>query len=341
MIIASALTMSLDHLHERYNQFATLSDQVQLFWTLSSSSDNKRDNEKSSLLVDTIRLAVAYLLPKPLHEIIPTREDGIVVDGNNETNEIDDDVGMDYYWLGFGLSAQGGIIGADMMIYLPPSSSSRSHHSNSSNTERLLDVHGVSYSFPVVDKCGQDWQLVNYSSLIDVPTVAESSSTSSENNWHIVEASRSLQSFDVNEDLPIINDSSKLINPTHVVAAWGRLNLDGADDESNGRLRARKIGQEKEQTNEYLDLTSMIVPHGPSGRVSATVRFVAPTFDDKPVDNNEHDYQYFEKMSYIDLIPQEPFRIPDEETTYKNFCFQLEDYPDLMDVLEEHGKSTS
>jgi len=217
------------------------------------------------------------------------------------------------------------------MIYLPPSSSSLDYQ----GTERLLDVHGVAYSFPILDKCGQDWGLVN-SSLV-MPT---SSATSKNSAWHILEAKRFLQSNDVNEDLSIIDDSSKMINPTKVVAAWGLLNLDGAEDESNGRLRTRGTINQAMPNNEYLDLTSMIVPHGPSGRVSSSVRFFASTSESMSIREKDivGSVSTEELAPYIDLIPAEPFSIPDKETTYKNFCFQVEDFPDLMDVLAENDQ---
>jgi len=292
-VIWSLAIMSLEHLHERYNQFASLSDEVQLFWTLASSDDDG-NHENNNLIPDDddIHIAVAYLLPNPLHE-----------------HEM-------HHWLGFGLSPQGGMIGADMMIYLPPSSSYN-------GTERLLDVNGVAYSFPMLDKCGQDWKLVNYSLVM--PTRSDTHA------WHIVETNRSLQSNDVNEDLPIINDSSKLIDRTHVVAAWGLLNLDGVEDESNGRLKTREnISHQAVPTNEHLDLTSIIMPHGPLGRVSSAVRFFASTSESNTAKDVVVD------LPYIDLIPEQSFSIPDRETTYKNFCFQVEEYPDLMDALVEN-----
>jgi len=260
----------------------------------------------------------------------------------------DYDDGMDYYWLGFGLSSQGGMIGADMMIYLPPrhvpppsdSTGSDTGNNGSNNITkggRLLDAHGVAYSFPVLDECGQDWQLVN-------ATIMSGSTNDDDqmNAWHVVEAKRLLRSNDVNEDLPFIDDSSTLINPTHVVAAWGPLNMD--EEESDGRSRRaraiRRTGRTAMQGDEYLALTSAILPHEPSSRVSSTVRFFAAKSDHTigssgPVDDDGHNNLLESNTPYIDLIPHEPFLIPDEVTIYKNFCFRVEDYPELMDVFSE------
>ena len=90
---------NLNHLHNRYNRFATLSDNIQLFWTLTSSSNNLDSININSNNIDTITIAVAYLLPNnQLHEAIHSEEQ--------------DDIQQSSYWLGFGLSDQGGMIGA-------------------------------------------------------------------------------------------------------------------------------------------------------------------------------------------------------------------------------------
>ena len=225
------------------------------------------------LAEDEIRLRVAYLLPEPLDD--------------------------EEYWLGFGISQQGGMVGSDLAIY-------------DTAEERLIDVHGTVYGYPTIDECGQDWRLIGHSRTEgDNETVASI--------LHILEISRSLESNDINEDLPILDDES----PTNVLAAWGRLNLGGSGDESDGRKKQkRRMG-----SPQYLDdLTSMLLPHGPSGRVSGPVRF----FGRQQTRLNAQ-----EDHPYIDLIPN-LYSIPDSKTTYKNFCFQLEDFPELQQVLQEH-----
>ena len=228
-----------------------------------------------ALAEDEIRLRIAYLLPEPL----------------------DDD---EYYWLGFGISQQGGMVGSDLAIYIPAYSDTAE--------ERLIDVHGTAYSYPTIDECGQDWRLIDYSRTEDNETASA---------LHILDISRSLESNDINEDLSFLD----AVNPTYVLAAWGRLNVVGSG-ESDGR-KHQKRRMDSEQYPD--DLTSILLPHGPSGRVSGPVRFFG-----RQQENVQEDV-----YPYIDLIPN-LYSIPDSETTYKNYCFQLEDFPELQQVLLEH-----
>ena len=126
------------------------------------------------------------------------------------------------------------------------------------------------------------------------------------------------------------------------MASWGRLNIDASDNESNGRRRRiNRDGEGRTEDDEHVgtmeDLTSILVPHGPSQRVSATVRFFYTDEQNEHPDSYKNDDKpdYLKDMPYIDLIPKVPFHIPNEETTYKNFCFTLEDYPELMSILSE------
>ena len=320
----------LSRLHYRYNRFATLGDNIQLFWTLTSSSNNVdninsiHNNTKSNTNdgnIDTITIAVAYLLPNDqLHETIHSEEQNSIIHQSS-------------YWLGFGLSDQGGMIGADMFIYnrIGHVSTITSDTHKNNNEHRLLDAHGIAYSYPIIDKCGQDWKFVNAS--IIVPSEDDEDN---EEVWHIIEVTRSLQSNDINEDLPFINDSSTIMNPTHVLAAWGQINLQGSEEENDGRL----LNTEETKDVEFLDLTSVLTPHGPSSRVSSTVRFFAKQ-EEESVSNDVTDNEYnpnLHDMPFIDLVPNEKFQIPGEETTYKNFCFNLADYPELMNTLSEHDQ---
>lgn len=320
----------LSHLHYRYNRFATLSDNIQLFWTLTSSSsnvDNINSNHNNTTKyntnddnnIDTISIAVAYLLPnKQLHGTIHSEEQDDIIHSSTSS-----------YWLGFGLSDQGGMIGGDMFVYIPDTTSI---HKNN-NEHRLLDVHGVAYSYPIIDKCGQDWKFVNAS--IIVPSEDDEDN---EQVWHIIEVTRSIQSNDINEDLPFIDDSSTIMSPTHVLAAWGALDLQGSEEENDGRL----LNTEDTVSSVELDLTSVLTPHGPSSRVSSTVRFFAKEEEEElgseSKDVTDEYNPNLHDMPFIDLVPNEKFQIPGEETTYKNFCFNLADYPELMNTLSEHDQ---
>lgn len=128
----------LSHLHYRYNRFATLSDNIQLFWTLTSSNNldnfnsnsnnNTRHNTNDDNNIDTITIAVAYLLPnKQLHGTINSEEQDDIIHSSTSS-----------YWLGFGLSDQGGMTGGDMFVYIRDTTST---HKNNNEKHRLLDIH--------------------------------------------------------------------------------------------------------------------------------------------------------------------------------------------------------
>ncbi|KAL7533217.1 hypothetical protein ACHAWF_004387, partial [Thalassiosira exigua] len=330
--MVDAAPSSLDRLRRRYDRSAALSDEVRLFWTLSpppsgrsdrsdEPSDDDDDVASEPEEVDaTIDFAVAYRLPRssPPDERPPGRGGGDVAREDEPRRS---------RWLGFGISPQGGMIGADMMIYLPP-------QRRANRSERLLDVHGREYSFPAMDRCGQDWELVGRSTIPPaLPSSVPSGMPSGAweeggSSWHVVEARRALEANDVNEDLAFVDDSSRLVNPTRVLAAWGEFN---SGDESDGRRRTRMPNNLEAADDEYVDLTSMLDPHGPSGRVSAAVRFFAPD----PLAGQSGST---EKLPYIDLMPPEPFRVPGRETTYRNFCYQIEDYPELASVLADRDQ---
>ena len=298
----------LDHLHTQYVHSTALSAEVRLFWTLILSEGHGHhdgivlppDSETIYTMPssETIYLAVAYLLPNTmLHKVTPVTDDSISHDA------------ITSHWLGFGLSPQGSMVGADMFIYLP----AVSNVDSSNRAEHLLDVHGgANNSYPVVDKFGQDWQLMN-------TTVIDSPDDNSDNKaWNIVEVKRQLHTNDSNEDLPFIDDSSNLINPTKVIAAWGLLNVMevGEKGQSKGRFmketgNSSNIFMRQANTPDgyselasthpsvskaedshlesastypppantedlYLDLTSTLVPHSPLSKISSTVHFFAP-----------------------------------------------------------------
>lgn len=359
--------MPLHHLHEQYTHSSKLSDVVHLFWTLAStsttpSSSEQTDEDRGDF--NEIQFAIAYNLPdlalhdrnnnneddehllKPHHEHTDNlhEEDDVEEDANEQSNN---------YWLAFGISPQGGMIGADFMIYLP-----RRHTRRKQQEPLLLDAHGIQYSFPIVDSCGQDWTLLNSSIIHDEDCIQfEGCNYTTHNNtefdttsWHILHVKRALHSNDVNEDVPFLNDSSVLLtNPTFVLAAWGELK-NGDERESDGRRRRIKRSRSLIETASArdddinsMDLTSILLPHGPLQRVSTTVRFFdesQPDDDGKGItnDGNNDDSmttatQAFHNMPYIDLIPKEPFLIPSAETTYKNFCFAITEYPQLTKIL--------
>ena len=362
--------MPLHHLHEQYKHASKLSNEVHLFWTLTSSSSNAPEQTNGDITdVNEIQFAIAYNLPNLALSDHTDEDDEPRQHQDHTGNSLDEDdleekdtnANRSNYWLAFGMSPQGGMIGADFMIYVPH------RHTQQKKWQQeeeplLLDAHGIQYSFPIVDSCGQDWTLLN-SSIIhhdeDCSLLEGCNYTATHNNntefdtattsWHILQVKRALSSNDVNEDVPFLNDSSVLLtNPTFVLAAWGELK-NGDERESDGRRRRIQRDRSLIETTsardddsiDSMDLTSILLPHGPLQRVSTTVRF----FDESQPEDDDNDddstttaapsTQAFHNMPYIDLIPKEPFLIPSAETTYKNFCFSITEYPQLTQLLNK------
>ena len=255
-----------------YKKEATLSPSVRLYWTL------RHDGSSGG---GTIDLAVAVRIPPA-----PPSE-----------------AGNGRLWIGFGLSDMGGMVGSDMFVHLPAAV-------EGGEGGAVVDCHGVSYSPPLVDECGQDW------------TLRGGARDGGEGGWAVVEVSRSLDTGDGTlEDRAFIDDSSPLIGPTKVIVSWGKMEEGGG-----GALDGLPIR-----------------PHGPGGRAKGQVRF----FGDGDGDgdgNSDGDgdagagggadplaplKDADEEVHHIDLIPLQPFSVPGEVTTYKNFCFVLADFPDL------------
>ena len=382
----SIMMTALHDLYEEYDHSSKLSGEVHLFWTLTSSSAASSQHNIMPEKVDEIQFAIAYNLPNlALHDQDIDHDDERyhhenVDEGKSKTKE--DATKSINYWLAFGISPQGGMIGADFMIYLPR----RHTQQHGQQDPLLLDAHGVQYSFPILDSCGQDWSLLNSYSVINdgcnqqcegcsnTTDYDEDCSNYNNTSWHILHVKRSLSSNDANEDVPFLDDSSIMTNPTFVLAAWGELN-DGSERESDGRKRMRRNNRSLVESNatldstkdgdvHKLDLASIMKPHGPMQRVSTSVRlFVESESDDNDmtamspavVSSQSHQEQrqnpnsnlltpksaaFYDNMPYIDLIPKEAFRIPTDETTYKNFCFSITDFPELTRLLHEQQDKT-
>ena len=94
-------------------------------------------------------------------------------------------------WAAFGISENGGMRGADMLIF-------------NAEDEELVDAYVLDDLFPLVDAC-QSWTLRN--AQVD-------------NGFLIFEASRLLNTGDT-QDKPLFDDSSILIPANRIIAAWG------------------------------------------------------------------------------------------------------------------------
>lgn len=96
-------------------------------------------------------------------------------------------------WVGLGLSENGGMRGADMVIF------------EARNPTQLVDAHVLDDLNPIVDSC-QNWEL-NYSDVTD-------------DGFMIVEATRLLDTGDT-QDHRIYDDSQLAAIPHRVISAWG------------------------------------------------------------------------------------------------------------------------
>ena len=115
-------------------------------------------------------------------------------------------------WMGFGLSENGGMRGADMVIF------------EAANPDRLIDAYVLDDIFsPAIDEC-QSWEVL-YSQTTD--------------GFLIVEAQRPLDTHD-SQDRRIYNDREPTVPPQLIIAAWGDSDTwtyHGPKNRSKGAIR--------------------------------------------------------------------------------------------------------
>jgi hypothetical protein len=109
-------------------------------------------------------------------------------------------------WLGFGLSENGGMQGADVVIF------------TAAEPDALTDSYITEVRFPVKDDCN-NWSLLN---------------SKAEGGFLIFEATRLLNTGDP-QDRVIMNDALFTIPPSRIIAAWG----DDPAETFHGNNRAR------------------------------------------------------------------------------------------------------
>lgn len=160
-------------------------------------------------------------------------------------------------WVGFGIAEAGGMLGADIALY-------------TAETDEVVDTYVLDQlAFPLADEC-QSWTLIN---------------SINDGGFIIFEATRLLDTQDT-QDRPIIDDTSTIILPTRVIAAWG-------DDVNPGY-------------------------HGTNNRVRGSIRFYGPAageelafFEQQMADEAEGSFE----------LRATDYEIPAVETTYASFCF--------------------
>jgi hypothetical protein len=128
-------------------------------------------------------------------------------------------------WIGFGLSENGGMRGADMVLF-----------AGDGENYKLTDAHVLQDLYPIEDEC-QNWELVN--GII-------------KGGFIIFEAIRQLDTGDL-QDRKIVDDSDLSVAPTMILLAWG----DGADwsyhgdNRVKGALRFLKDGASQTEAQDF------------------------------------------------------------------------------------------
>jgi len=96
-------------------------------------------------------------------------------------------------WLGFGLSENGGMRGADMFLFAA-----------ADKNGSLTDAHVLQELYPIKDEC-QNWDLVN---------------STVQDGFIIVEATRELDTGDL-QDRRLLNDTDLTVTASIIIMAWG------------------------------------------------------------------------------------------------------------------------
>jgi DOMON domain/Copper type II ascorbate-dependent monooxygenase, N-terminal domain/Copper type II ascorbate-dependent monooxygenase, C-terminal domain len=175
-------------------------------------------------------------------------------------------------WVGFGLAESGSMRGADIILY-------------TAATNTLVDSYVLDQLVkPLPDDC-QSWELVN--SVVD-------------NGIIIVEAERLLNTTDT-QDRTIIDDSSLLIPPTRVIAAWGNDSEPSYHGKSTARGSIRFFSTSDTSDERQLFVEDMVKEAQGNFTVSAK-DFIIPS---------------------------------DVATTYQWFCFSREDLQALGVPMDE------
>jgi dopamine beta-monooxygenase len=109
-------------------------------------------------------------------------------------------------WVGLGLSENGGMHGADMVIF------------EAANPDTLMDAFNLEERNPQMDDC-QNWELVN---------------SSTETDFLIVQVKRKLNTGDT-QDYSILEDSNLATPIQRVISAWGDSSSFGYHGDKNAR----------------------------------------------------------------------------------------------------------
>jgi len=96
-------------------------------------------------------------------------------------------------WLGFGFGEGGGMVSADMALF------------EANKPDVIVDAYTTDQLVPVTDDCPSNWELVSFHS---------------DGGFMMIEFKRLLDTNDP-QDKPIFKDTSSLVSPHRVIAAWG------------------------------------------------------------------------------------------------------------------------
>lgn len=132
-------------------------------------------------------------------------------------------------WLAFGISEAGGMIGTDMVMF------------TAARPDELVDAYTGDDRYPQVDDCEGNWEMV-------------SSHVDAEGGFIMFETKRLLDTNDP-QDKPIVDDSSSMISPHRIIAAWGDSEEVGYHglNRARGSIRFFGSGDEESTFTDAMD----------------------------------------------------------------------------------------
>jgi hypothetical protein len=129
-------------------------------------------------------------------------------------------------WLAFGISEAGGMLGTDMVMY------------TAARPYELVDAYTGDERYPQVDDCDGNWEMI--SSNVDL-----------EGGFLMFETRRLLNTNDP-QDKQIVDDSSTMMPPHRIIAAWGDSEEVGYHGLNRARGSIRFFGSGDEETT-FMD----------------------------------------------------------------------------------------
>ncbi|KAL3942336.1 MAG: hypothetical protein SGARI_000303 [Bacillariaceae sp.] len=187
-------------------------------------------------------------------------------------------------WVGFGISAAGGMLGSDIALF------------ETQDPTTVRDTYVLeSFAPPLTDDC-QSW------TLLDVQQ---------ENGWLIVEMSRPLDTKD-QQDHVVVDDSSIEFAPTRLIAAWGETPSVSYHGFNVGKMSTKLFPKETEEQQTEVEVEIEVVPAATFEKIMEEQAdgYFEITSSNYTIPATETTYHYVCK-SFDEL--KEEFNIPTDE----------------------------